>query len=120
VSSTRRSRRRRSSASVHAQRQRGSGPTRSDTSGRPASVAGASTGLDRAVWEREMRRLRSGSRLLLMVLIALGVRVIVAGLTVVIGLTLAIIGVLFLASLLLTRQGRRLEPRDPPGRRLDP
>lgn len=66
-----------------------------------------------------MRRLRSGSRLLLVVLVAIGIRVTVAGLTFVTGLTLAIIGVLFLASLLLTRQGRRLEPRDPPGRRLD-
>jgi hypothetical protein len=57
-----------------------------------------------------MRRLRTGNRLLIAVLLALGVRVMIAGLTVATGLSLAVAGGLLLMSLLLTRHGRRLEP----------
>jgi hypothetical protein len=73
-------------------------------------------GLDRAAWEREMRRLIVSNRLLSAVLVAVTVRMIVSGLTLASGFTVAIIAVLLLASLLLTRQGHRLEPPPPPRR----
>jgi hypothetical protein len=64
-----------------------------------------------------------------MVLLALAARVIVSGLNFATGLSLAIAAALLVASLLLTRQGRRLEPSRPagaersserPGRRVSP
>jgi Flp pilus assembly protein protease CpaA len=73
-------------------------------------------GLDRAAWEREMRRLIVSNRLLSAVLLAVTVRMIVSGLTLASGFTVAIIAVLLLASLLLTRQGHRLEPPPAPRR----
>lgn len=66
--------------------------------------------MQRATWEREMRRLSIGRRVLLVVLLAVAARVIASGLNFASGLSLAIVVALFAASLLLTRQGRRLEP----------
>jgi hypothetical protein len=57
-----------------------------------------------------MRRLRRGSRLLTAVLLALGARVVIAGLTFASGLSAAVVGALLLMSLLLTQYGRRMEP----------
>lgn len=85
------------------------------TAGEHAVSTRASAGRpDRAVWEREMRRLRTGNRLLLAVLLALAVRVMIAGLTFATGLSFAIVGGLLLMSLLLTRHGRRVEPANRP------
>jgi hypothetical protein len=76
-----------------------------------------------------MRRLSIGRRVLLVVLLAVGARVIVSGLDFASGLSVAVVAALFAASLLLTRQGRRLEPSppsgaertsEPPGRRVSP
>jgi hypothetical protein len=69
--------------------------------------------LERAVWERVMRRLHVINRLLTAVLLALGVRMIVSGLSFASGLAAAIIAVLLVASLALTSHGRQLEPRSP-------
>ncbi len=57
-----------------------------------------------------MRRLRVTVRLLAAVLLALSVRVVVSGINVVIGLTGVVVASLLIDSLLLARQGRRLEP----------
>jgi hypothetical protein len=57
-----------------------------------------------------MRRLRVTVRLLAAVLLTLAVRVIVSGINAVIGLTGGIVAALLVASLVLARQGRRLEP----------
>jgi Flp pilus assembly protein protease CpaA len=73
-------------------------------------------GLDRAAWEREMRRLIMSNRLLSAVLLAVTVRMIVSGLTLTTGFTVVIIAILLVASLLLTRQGHRLEPPPTPRR----
>jgi hypothetical protein len=67
-------------------------------------------GLDRAAWEREMRRLVVSNRVLSAVLLAVTVRMIVSGLTFASGFVVAIVAILLVASLLLTRQGHRLEP----------
>jgi hypothetical protein len=76
-----------------------------------------------------MRRLSIGRRVLLVVLLVLAARVIVSGLNFASGLSLAIVAALFVVSLLLTAQGRRLEPSRPsgvertserPGRRVSP
>jgi Flp pilus assembly protein protease CpaA len=67
-------------------------------------------GLDRATWEREMRRLIVSNRLLSAVLVAVTVRMVVSGLTFASGFTVAIVAILLVASLLLTRHGHRLEP----------
>ncbi len=67
----------------------------------------------RAIWEREMRRLNIGRRVLLAVLLAVGARVILSGLNVASGLSLTIVAALLLASLRLSRQGRRLESSQP-------
>jgi hypothetical protein len=73
-------------------------------------TATATQGLSRVAWEREMRRLRTGIRLLLAVAVAIGVRVIVAGLTFAAGLGFAVVGLALAGSLVLLREGRRLEP----------
>src|SRR5450759_1035168 len=95
--------------------------------GRLREVPVSST--QRAIWEREMRRLSIGRRVLFAVLLALGARVIVSGLNFASGLSLAVVAALFVASLVLTRQGRRLQPsqasgaersREPPGRCVSP
>jgi hypothetical protein len=95
--------------------------------GRAREVPVSST--QRAIWEREMRRLSIGRRVLVVVLLALAARVIVSGLNFASGLSLAIAAALFVASLLLTRQARRLEPSrfsgakrtsERPGRRVSP
>jgi hypothetical protein len=66
--------------------------------------------LERGVWEREMRRLLVIARILAVVLLALGVRAVVSGLTTVTGVATGVVAVLLIVSLALTRQGRRLEP----------
>jgi hypothetical protein len=81
------------------------------TSGRRAPPGGTSVvELEPATWERIMRRLRVLSGLLGAALLALGVRLIVFGPATVTAATTAIIAVLLVAALLLTRHGRRLEP----------
>ena len=85
--------------------------TGSDAPGRPLqSQASSPDRLKRAVWEREMRRLRVSARVLIAVLLALAVRVVVSGINAVIGFTAAIVAGLLIVSLGLARQGRRLEP----------
>lgn len=69
--------------------------------------------LERAVWERVMRRLRVSTRLLSAVLLALVARAIGSGLGFAVELSATIVAFLLLVALLLTRQGRRLEPRVP-------
>ncbi len=64
-----------------------------------------------------MRRLRVTARLLTAVLLALAVRVIVSGINPVIGLTGGILAGLLVVSLVLARQGRRLEPTSRKGAR---
>lgn len=73
-------------------------------------------GLDRAAWEREMRRLIVSNRVLSAVLVAVTVRMVVSGLTLASGFTVLIVAILLVASLLLTRQGHRLEPPPAPRR----
>ncbi len=63
-----------------------------------------------AVWEREMRRLGLSTRLLAVVLLAVLARIAIGGLTAVNGVAAGVSGSLTLASLLLTRYGRRREP----------
>jgi hypothetical protein len=65
--------------------------------------------MQRATWEREMRRLSIGRRVLLVVLVALGARVAVSGLNAAGVLSLAIVAALLVVSLVLSRQGHRLE-----------
>jgi hypothetical protein len=69
--------------------------------------------LERAVWERVMRRLRVGSGLLAAVLLALVARMIISGVTLTLGVSATIIVVLLAASLMMTAHGRRLEPPRP-------
>lgn len=69
------------------------------------------SGPQRAIWERAMRRLRVSVRLLGVVLLALGARMVITGVTVLSALTAAIIAGLLFASMHLAHQGRRLEPR---------
>jgi 4-amino-4-deoxy-L-arabinose transferase-like glycosyltransferase len=66
--------------------------------------------LRHAIWEREMKRLGVVTRLLAAVLLALVARILIFGSTVTTGLTATVIAALTLASLLLTRYGRRHEP----------
>jgi hypothetical protein len=77
---------------------------------RARGAVGRGGELERVVWEREMRRLGVGIRVLLVVLLALAVRVVVSGLNVAATLSLVIVCGLLVAASLLTRQGRRLEP----------
>jgi hypothetical protein len=63
-----------------------------------------------AVWEREMRRLGVGTRLFVIILAAIVARILISGLTVSSGIVAAVSALLTLASLLLTRYGRRREP----------
>jgi hypothetical protein len=70
--------------------------------------------LSRAAWEQEMRRLRLSNRLLGIVLLAIVTKGIISGpqlIEFVVGATTAL---LLLASLALSRQGRRLEPHAKP------
>jgi hypothetical protein len=62
------------------------------------------------VWEREMRRLGVSTRVLAAVLLALIARILVSGLTLAGGVAAMVCAALTLASLLLTRYGRRHEP----------
>src|SRR5437879_3507819 len=78
-------------------------------------TAPARSGPDHANWDRAMIRLRRISLLLGATLLTVIARMIIDGLTLVGGLTGALIGVLLLGSLQLRRQGRRLGP-GPPGR----
>jgi hypothetical protein len=91
--------------------ERAARPAALRTSGHRAAPHGTSVvELEPATWERIMRRLRVLTGVLSAVLLALGVRMIVFGPKVVTAATSAIIAVLLVAALLLTRQGRRLEP----------
>ncbi|HEX3519452.1 MAG TPA: hypothetical protein VHT29_10510 [Solirubrobacteraceae bacterium] len=65
---------------------------------------------ERAAWERVMRRLRVCTAFLGAVLLALAARVVVSGVTFAAALSGVIVLALLVASLLLTRHGRRLEP----------
>lgn len=90
-----------------------------DARRRPSrSQAGTRDQLRRSAWEREMRRLGVIVRVLAAVLLALAARVLVSGINAVIGVTGGIVAGLLVAALLLTRQGRRLEPT-PRGKRDD-
>lgn len=75
-----------------------------------ATPAGGSPGIDRLVWERVMRRLHVTARLLAAVLLALAARMILGGPSLVIDLMTAVTAAILLASLLLIRHGRGLEP----------
>jgi hypothetical protein len=66
--------------------------------------------LRRAIWEREMNRLRTGARVLSAVLVALIARVLISGPNFATELSGGIIAVLLLATVLLTRRGHQLEP----------
>jgi hypothetical protein len=68
---------------------------------------------ERLMWERTMRRLRVSTRLLAAVLLALLVRMLAIGANLLLGLTAVVVAALLLGSLLITSQGRRLEPRRP-------
>jgi len=68
----------------------------------------------RLVWERSMKRLRVSTRLLGAILLALLARMIIVGATLITALTSAIIAVLVIASVLLTRMGKHLEPQPAP------
>jgi hypothetical protein len=68
--------------------------------------------LSRAVWEREMRNLRIIVRLLAIVLAVLVARALLSGATLAVGVAGATVAILLLAALGLSRQGRRLQPRD--------
>jgi hypothetical protein len=57
-----------------------------------------------------MRRLRVTTRILAAVLVALCARGVLAGMNTAIGLTAAMVAALLVVSLILTRQGHRLEP----------
>ena len=64
-----------------------------------------------AVWEREMRRVRTIVRLLAAVLLALVARAVLVGVTAALSLAAVIVSVLEIIALILLRQGRRVEPR---------
>jgi hypothetical protein len=63
-----------------------------------------------AIWEREMRRLAAGIRLLVVVLVALLARTVISGPTFANGLAALISAALIVMSWLLARFGRRHEP----------
>lgn len=90
-------------------------PRSGDRRSRPRRDDPRGTEIDRAVWERTMRQLSVGTRLLATGLVALGARLVIAGPTPVTVLSAAILALLFLAALLLTRHGRRYEPRSRSG-----
>jgi hypothetical protein len=69
--------------------------------------------LERAVWERVMKRLRVSTRVLSLVLIALLIRMTASGPSVAAEVAGAIVAGLLLASVLLTRQGHQIEPPTP-------
>jgi hypothetical protein len=76
----------------------------------PTRTAGARTGIDEQVWEREMNRLRRIILLLSVALAGVIARTLIDGPKLLGGLTGALIGVLLLCSLALRRQGVRLQP----------
>jgi hypothetical protein len=90
---------------------RRSRPDRDARADEPAAreprVAGIT--LSRAIWEREMRNLRTIVRLLAIVLAVLVARALLSGVTLAMGVAGATVAVLLLAALGLSRQGRRLE-----------
>ncbi len=91
---------------------RASDSVRQPPAGTPAERSQTYTpqALPRAVWEREMRRLQVGVRVLAAVLLALATRIIVDGLEPVSAATSGVIAVLLVATIGLRREGRRLEP----------
>jgi hypothetical protein len=66
---------------------------------------------DRAAWEREMRRVRTSSRVLGVFLVAVVAKTIISGPRLGVLLAGTVDVVLLFVSLLLTRLGRRLDPR---------
>jgi hypothetical protein len=72
----------------------------------------STTGLDfdRATWEREMRRVRTSSRVLGVFLVAVVAKTIISGPRLGVLLAGTVDVVLLFVSLLLIRQGRRLDP----------
>jgi len=87
---------------------------RSGNARRAGSRREPGTVLDRAVWEREIRSLRVIARSLIVVLLAIGARAILDGVTVAVALTGVVVVALLLACLGLLRQGGQLEPRPEP------
>jgi hypothetical protein len=76
----------------------------------PTRTAGRRAAIDEQVWEREMKGLRRISQLLSAGLAAVVARMLIDGPNLLGDLTGALILVLLLCSLALTRQGRRLRP----------
>jgi xanthine/CO dehydrogenase XdhC/CoxF family maturation factor len=76
----------------------------------PTRTAGARAAIDEQVWERTMNRLRRIILLLSVALAAVIARMVIDGPKLLGGLTGALIVVLLLCSLALTRQGVRLQP----------
>ncbi len=68
------------------------------------------TSTDRASWERAMRQLTMCNRLLATGLVALCARLVISGPAPVPALSATLLALLLLASLLLTRYGRRHQP----------
>ncbi len=96
----------------------GSPAGRAGRGGPPSAIVRTAPAmLERAVWEREMRRLRITVRLLTAILLALAARAIVGGINPTLGLTCAVVAVVLVASLLLTNYGRALEPDESDERR---
>lgn len=73
-------------------------------------MPGAPRALERKVWEREMRTVRTVVRILTVVLLALLARALITGLTTPLAIAAIIIGGLLLAALALYRRGRAIEP----------
>jgi hypothetical protein len=68
-------------------------------------------GFDSAAWEREMRRVRTSSRVLGVFLVAVVVKTVISGPRFGVVLAGTLDTLLLFVSLLLTRLGRRLDPR---------
>jgi hypothetical protein len=81
----------------------------SSGSGKRTARAPSKAEVRRALWEREMRRLRLTTWALAVVLVALIARSLIAGLSVAAELSGPVVALL-LAAVLLARQGRRIEP----------
>jgi hypothetical protein len=73
-------------------------------------MTGAPPALERKVWEREMRTVRTVVRILSVVLAALLARALITGLTTPLAIAVVIVGGLLLAALALYRRGRAIEP----------
>jgi hypothetical protein len=76
----------------------------------PTRTAGARAAIDEQVWQRTMNRLRRITLLLSVALATVVARMVIDVPKLLGGLTAAVIVVLLLCSLAVTRQGRRLQP----------